>query len=128
MERSYRQYCVLDDQTLARVTIKPAAARYSQMLDAHAGVLRTKLWQALRQDVGDLAQLQCKNSGPDARAAARLEVFASNNSSMVQATRAGRLFSWPTAAAGDKPNAPSFQLAGAGAVSAEPGAGATHLA
>ena len=34
------------------------------MLDAHAGVLPDeKLWQALRQDVSDLAQLQCKNSG-----------------------------------------------------------------
>ena len=88
MERSYRQYCVLDDPTLARV-YQNQRQRYSQMLDAHAGVLPDeKLWQALRQDVSDLAQLQCKNSGPDAQAAARLEVFASNNSDMVQATRA----------------------------------------
>ena len=88
MERSYRQYWVLDDPTLARV-YQNQRQRYSQMLDAHAGVLPDeKLWQALRQDVSDLAQLQCKNSGPDAQAAARLEVFASNNSDMVQATRA----------------------------------------
>lgn len=67
MERSYRQYCVLDDPTLARV-YQNQRQRYSQMLDAHAGVLPDeKLWQALRQDVSDLAQLQCKNSGPDAR-------------------------------------------------------------
>lgn len=66
MERSYRQYCVLDDPTLARV-YQNQRQRYSQMLDAHAGVLPDeKLWQALRQDVSDLAQLQCKNSGPDA--------------------------------------------------------------
>jgi hypothetical protein len=64
MERSYRQYCVLDDPTLARV-YQNQRQRYSQMLDAHAGVLPDeKLWQALRQDVSDLAQLQCKNSGP----------------------------------------------------------------
>lgn len=62
MERSYRQYCVLDDPTLARV-YQNQRQRYSQMLDAHAGVLPDeKLWQALRQDVSDLAQLQCKNS------------------------------------------------------------------
>jgi two-component system sensor histidine kinase GlrK len=58
------------------------------MLDAHAGVLPDdKLYQALRQDLNDLAQLQCKNSGPDAAAAARLEAFASANTEMVQATR-----------------------------------------
>nr|VXZ81653.1 Sensor histidine kinase GlrK [Klebsiella pneumoniae] len=38
MERSYRQYCVLDDPTLARV-YQNQRQRYSQMLDAHAGVL-----------------------------------------------------------------------------------------
>ncbi len=49
MERSYRQYCVLDDPTLARV-YQNQRQRYSQMLDAHAGVLPDeKLWQALRQ-------------------------------------------------------------------------------
>ena len=46
MERSYRQYCVLDDPTLARV-YQNQRQRYSQMLDAHAGVLPDeKLWQA----------------------------------------------------------------------------------
>ncbi|VEB01387.1 sensor-like histidine kinase YfhK [Klebsiella pneumoniae] len=125
MERSYRQYCVLDDPTLARV-YQNQRQRYSQMLDAHAGVLPDeKLWQALRQDVSDLAQLQCKNSGPDAQAAARLEVFASNNSDMVQATRAvvysrGQQLQQEIAERGQ-----FFRLAGAGAVSAEPGAGAT---
>ena len=58
------------------------------MLDAHAGVLPDdKLYRALRQDLNNLAQLQCNNSGPDAAAAARLEAFASANTEMVQATR-----------------------------------------
>ncbi|MDU1923646.1 MAG: two component system sensor histidine kinase QseE/GlrK, partial [Enterobacter sp.] len=79
MERSYRQYCVLDDRTLERV-YQNQRKRYSEMLDAHAGVLPDdKLYQALRQDLNDLAQLQCKNSGPDAAAAARLEAFANAN-------------------------------------------------
>ncbi|UMG85925.1 two component system sensor histidine kinase QseE/GlrK [Klebsiella pneumoniae] len=88
MERSYRQYCVLDDPTLAKV-YQSQRKRYSEMLDAHAGVLPDdKLYQALRQDLNNLAQLQRNNSGPDAAAAARLEAFASaNNSEMVQATR-----------------------------------------
>lgn len=76
MERSYRQYCVLDDPTLAKV-YQSQRKRYSEMLDAHAGVLPDdKLYQALRQDLHNLAQLQCNNSGPDAAAAARLEAFA----------------------------------------------------
>ena len=88
MERSYRQYCVLDDRTLEKV-YQSQRKRYSEMLDAHAGVLPDdKLYQALRQDLNDLAQLQCSNSGPDAVAAARLEAFASANTEMVQSTRA----------------------------------------
>ncbi|UXY12169.1 two component system sensor histidine kinase QseE/GlrK [Kosakonia sp. ML.JS2a] len=88
MERSYRQYCVLDDATLARV-YQNQRKRYSEMLDAHAGVLPDdKLYQALRQDLNDLAQLQCKNSGPSASASERLEAFAAANTEMVQSTRA----------------------------------------
>ena len=87
MERSYRQYCVLDDRTLEKV-YQSQRKRYSEMLDAHAGVLPDdKLYQALRQDLNDLAQLQCHNSGPDAAAAARLEAFANANTEMVQSTR-----------------------------------------
>ena len=87
MERSYRQYCVLDDRTLEKV-YQNQRKRYSDMLDAHAGVLPDdKLYQALRQDLNSLAQLQCKNSGPDTDAAARLEAFAAANTEMVQATR-----------------------------------------
>lgn len=87
MERSYRQYCVLDDPTLAKV-YQNQRQRYSEMLDAHAGVLPDeKIWQALSQDLSDLAQLRCKNSSPDAKSAESLEAFATANSVMVQATR-----------------------------------------
>ncbi|WP_197058870.1 two component system sensor histidine kinase QseE/GlrK [Enterobacter sp. Bisph1] len=88
MERSYRQYCVLDDATLARV-YQNQRKRYSEMLDAHAGVLPDeKLYQSLRQHLNALAQLQCKNSGPSAEASAQLEAFAAANTDMVQSTRA----------------------------------------
>ncbi len=87
MERSYRQYCVLDDATLAKV-YQGQRKRYAQMLDAHAGVLPDDhLYNALRQSLKDLAGLQCKNSGPDGGAAAHLETFAAANAEMVQATR-----------------------------------------
>jgi two-component system sensor histidine kinase GlrK len=87
MERSYRQYCVLDDPTLAKV-YQNQRKRYSEMLDAHAGVLPDeKIWQALSQQLNDLAQLRCKNSSPDAPSGASLEAFAAANSEMVQATR-----------------------------------------
>ncbi|HFZ8995862.1 TPA: two component system sensor histidine kinase QseE/GlrK [Citrobacter freundii] len=87
MERSYRQYCVLDDPTLEKV-YQSQRKRYSEMLEAHASVLPDdKLYHALRQDLDDLALLQCSNSGPDAAAAARLEAFANANTQMVQTTR-----------------------------------------
>lgn len=87
MERSYRQYCVLDDPTLAKV-YQNQRKRYSEMLDAHAGVLPDeKIWQSLSQALSDLAQLKCSNSSPDAKSGASLEAFATANSEMVQATR-----------------------------------------
>ncbi|PAP51737.1 two-component sensor histidine kinase, partial [Salmonella enterica subsp. enterica serovar Braenderup] len=77
---------MLDDPMLAKV-YQSQRKRYSDMLDAHAGVLPDdKLYQALRQDLNALAQLQCKDSGPEAAAAARLEAYANANTEMVQAT------------------------------------------
>ncbi|EMM0381931.1 HAMP domain-containing histidine kinase [Pluralibacter gergoviae] len=87
MERSYRQYCVLDDATLASV-YQGQRKRYSDMLRAHEGVLPDALlYQQLRRHLDALAQLRCKNSGPDAGAVAELDAFAAANSAMVQATR-----------------------------------------
>lgn len=88
MERSYRQYCVLDDPTLADV-YQNRRKRYSEMLDAHAAILPDeKIGQRLRQNLNDLARLQCKGSGPDALTAAHLEAFARANAELMQATRA----------------------------------------
>lgn len=88
MERSYRQYCVLGSATLERV-YQSQRQRYSEMLEAHAGVLPDKTtWQTLRDDLNKLSVLQCQNSGPVASASAYLEAFAHANAEMVQATRA----------------------------------------
>lgn len=57
--------------------------------EAHSGVLPDNhLYKDLSQSLNDLANIQCKNSGPDTAAAAHLENFAAKNAEMVQATRA----------------------------------------
>ncbi len=87
MERSYRQFCVLDDPTLEKV-YHSQLQRYARMLDAQAGVLPdNRIWQGLRDDIDNLAVLKCKNSSPEPESAVRLEHFADGNSQMVQATR-----------------------------------------
>lgn len=87
MERSYRQYCVLDDARLASV-YRSQHQRYAQMLEAHAAVIvDAHLFQTLNQTLIALSTLQCSNNGPDTTALHQLEVFASSNGEMLQATR-----------------------------------------
>jgi len=87
MERSYRQYCVLDDATLEKV-YQNQRQRYAQMLESHASVLPDKaLYQRLKDNLDALAQLQCHNSGPADAADDNLEAFAKANTEMVQSTR-----------------------------------------
>jgi len=87
MERSYRQYCVLDDTTLEKV-YQNQRKRYAQMLESHVGVLPDKaLYQRLKDNLDALAQLQCQNSGPTEAADDNLEAFAKANTEMVQSTR-----------------------------------------
>lgn len=87
MERSYRQYCVLDDDTLSRL-YQTQRKRYSQMLDAHASVLPdVRYYQTLRGLLTQLTDLTCENNSPDAASSAELENFARSNAEMVQATR-----------------------------------------
>lgn len=87
MERSYRQYCVLDDETL--VTLYQNQRRqYSQILNVRAGMLRDqRYYQRLTQLLDQLAAIQCENSGPNAQASALLRDFSHANNDMVQATR-----------------------------------------
>jgi len=87
MERSYRQYCVLDDATLSRL-YQTQRKRYSQMLDAHASVLPdVRYYQTLRGLLTQLTDLKCTNNAPDPVASGELENFARSNAEMVQATR-----------------------------------------
>ena len=87
MERSYRQYCVLDDPTLSRL-YQTQRKHYSQMLDAHAAVLPDiRYYQALRGLLTQLAELKCQNNSPEPASSGQLEDFARSNAEMVQATR-----------------------------------------
>ncbi|AJJ62847.1 HAMP domain protein [Yersinia aldovae 670-83] len=87
MERSYRQYCVLDDATLAKL-YQQQRKQYAQMLDTHATILPdARYYQTLRELLIQLSDIQCKNSGPEQNASALLEKFSRSNAEMVQATR-----------------------------------------
>ncbi len=87
MERSYRQYCVLDDATLAKL-YQHQRKQYAQMLDAHAAILPdARYYQTLRELLTQLSDIKCKNSGPEQNASALLEQFSRSNAEMVQATR-----------------------------------------
>lgn len=87
LERSYRQYCVLDDPMLARL-YQTQRSRYSQMLDAHAPVLPDmRTYQNLRQNLTQLSQIKCLNSSPVKAAGDVLESFSAANSQLVKTTR-----------------------------------------
>ncbi|WP_312055125.1 HAMP domain-containing sensor histidine kinase [Pantoea brenneri] len=87
LERSYRQYCVLDDASLARL-YQTQRTRYSQMLSAHSASLpELPAFQTLQATLPLLTQPQCDNGNPVPRAAEALDRFSATNARMVQDTR-----------------------------------------
>ncbi|MDU6412527.1 MAG: HAMP domain-containing sensor histidine kinase [Yersiniaceae bacterium] len=87
MERSYRQYCVLDDATLARL-YQNQRKQYAQMLGTHATILPDpRYYQTLRTLLDGLATMSCHESSPAPAAADGLAQFSRANAEMVQATR-----------------------------------------
>ncbi|WP_165934253.1 MULTISPECIES: sensor histidine kinase [Sodalis] len=87
MERSYRQYCVLDDQTLVTL-YQNQLNQYGQILAAHGGMPSDPRYvQRLRDLLARLQHLECENSGPSKAASDQLRDFSRANSDMVQATR-----------------------------------------
>ncbi|EIC82472.1 integral membrane sensor signal transduction histidine kinase [Serratia sp. M24T3] len=87
MERSYRQYCVLDDPTLSTL-YQSQLRQYSQMLDAHAPILPDPRYnQNLRDLLTQLSSFKCENNSPIPDASRQLEEFSRSNAEMVQATR-----------------------------------------
>jgi two-component system sensor histidine kinase GlrK len=87
MERSYRQYCVLDDDTFSSV-YQSQRKQYEQLLDAHASVLPdARYYQNLRDLLAQLTVFQCQHNTPDAHALSLLAQFSQANAVMVQSTR-----------------------------------------
>ncbi|WP_026042623.1 sensor histidine kinase [Pantoea sp. A4] len=87
LERSYRQYCVLGDETLAKL-YQTQQIRYSQMLSTHSASLpELKAFAVLQQTLPQLAQLHCENGNPGGEAAEALDKFSATNTQMVQETR-----------------------------------------
>ncbi|BAN97471.1 integral membrane sensor signal transduction histidine kinase [Plautia stali symbiont] len=87
LERSYRQYCVLGDASLARL-YKTQWSRYGQMLSSHAASLPDlPTFKILQSALPQLEKLQCDNGNLLAPAASALEAFSAANTRMVQATR-----------------------------------------
>ncbi len=87
MERSYRQFCVLDDKGLIQLYQKQRR-QYHQILSTRLGKLPDKRYdQRLNQLLVRLAQLDCTDSRPSGDASASLEAFSHANAEMVQATR-----------------------------------------
>ncbi len=124
MERSYRQYCVLDDPTLAKV-YQSQRKRYSDMLDAHAGVLPDdKLYQALRQDLNALAQLQCKERPGSGSGRASGGLCQREYGNGAGDAYCG-LFAWAAVTTRNRRARTIFRLADAGTISGESGDGAT---
>ena len=87
MERSYRQYCVLDDQTLATL-YQNQRRQYGQFLAAHGQQpANQRYYQRLQDLLNQLDRIECENSGPSSKASGLLRDFSRANGDMVQATR-----------------------------------------
>ena len=87
MERSYRQYCVLDDPTLSTL-YQSQLRQYSQMLNVHAPILPDpRYYQNLHDLLAQLSSFKCENNSPVPDASRQLEEFSHSNAEMVQATR-----------------------------------------
>ncbi|MFC0140566.1 ATP-binding protein [Erwinia mallotivora] len=87
LERSYRQYCVLDDPMLASL-YQTQRNKYSQLLDAQALVLPdAHIYDSLRQSLMQLNKMTCDNNNPVKAASDTLEAFSAANAQLVQSTR-----------------------------------------
>ncbi len=87
LERSYRQFCVLGDASLARL-YQTQWTRYGQMLSSHAASMPVlPSFRALQSALPQLQSARCDNGNPVAQAASALDTFSSANAQLMQATR-----------------------------------------
>lgn len=87
MERSYRQYCVLNDATLVAL-YQTQRARYQQILDSHAASLPAlTAFAPLHVTLPALVTPQCDQGSPMPGAAEALARFSAANTQLLQQTR-----------------------------------------
>ncbi|AXF74974.1 HAMP domain-containing histidine kinase [Erwinia tracheiphila] len=87
LERSYRQYCVLDDPMLANL-YQTQRSKYAQLLDAQVQILSdSHQADSLRQSLASLSQITCENNNPLPGASAALEAFSASSARLAQSTR-----------------------------------------
>ncbi|HBO24952.1 MAG TPA: two-component sensor histidine kinase [Providencia sp.] len=87
MERSYRQYCVLQDAALKNQYQKQFAD-YTQMFERQKTILpRTSDTSTLTKNLELLAQVNCENNEPTKQVTVALEQFSTANAYLVQETR-----------------------------------------
>ncbi|WP_350025202.1 sensor histidine kinase [Providencia rettgeri] len=87
MERSYRQYCVLQDPTL-QTQYQKQFADYQQMFERQKTILPTSSdTSALTNTLDALKTVACENNEPTEKITRALEQFSAENASLVQETR-----------------------------------------
>jgi len=87
LERSYRQYCVLDDPMLANL-YQTQRTKYTRMLEEQAAAVPDdRLTQSLQQLLAGLTKIDCDNSSPVKTASDNLEKFSAANGQLAQSTR-----------------------------------------
>ncbi len=87
MERSYRQYCVLQDATL-QTQYQKQFVDYEQMLERQKTILpKDSDTSNLSKILGQLKAVTCENNEPTQKVVQALEQFSAENALLIQETR-----------------------------------------
>ena len=87
MERSYRQYCVLGNETLKNVWHKQYLSYENYLTRQKQSTPDPRYTDDIAASLGQLSVLQCENGEPVAAMMTHLEAFARSNADLVQAIR-----------------------------------------
>lgn len=87
MERSYRQYCIVKDESLSKL-YHEQHGKYSAMLKAHANAIEhNDLYQILQLLLESISEIKCDEDQPEEEISALLQQFSTENNLMLQSTR-----------------------------------------
>ncbi len=86
MERTYQQFCVLDDGSLKDV-YQNKYNQYVSLLEEHKSILTPELFNQLKQIITSIRNLQCQDGKPTKEITPFLEKFSSLNTTVVKQTK-----------------------------------------